>query len=124
MINTIELFGKKYPARYSLRAAINVGDKYGSVRSALLSGEDNQGEDLRRRSFVLMELLKAGKVWSESEEGEHSPELPTEEDLLDRTTFQDWQNILLLMLKIINEDDQTDFEAEATGKNVEATPDQ
>ena len=61
-----------------------------------------------------MELLKAGKVWSESEEGEHSPELPTEEDLLDGTTFRDWQNILLLMLKIINEDDQTDFEPEKT----------
>lgn len=124
MIHTIELFGKKYPARYSLRAAITVGDKFGSVRSALLSGEENQGEDLRRRSFVLMEMLKAGKVWAEREEGESSPELPTEEELFDRTSFRDWQNLLLIMLKIINEDDQTDFEAETTGKNVEATPDQ
>ena len=67
-------------------------------------------------------MIKAGKIWAEAEDGATCPELPTEEELMDRTSFREWTDVLEPMLRIINEDDKSDFEAEASEKNAEATP--
>lgn len=119
-MKTITVNGKTWPARYSLRAAIAVGERYGSLKRALFDEDADQGEQLRRRLSVLLEMLKAGKVWAEQENGESLPELPTEDELMDSITFRQAADLTTAMLEIINEDDNSDFEAEGKGKNAEA----
>ena len=119
-MKNIALKGKMWPARYSLRAAITIGERFGSVKRALFDENVDQGEQLRRRLAVLLEMLKAGKVWAEQENGESLPELPTEDELLDGITFREAADLTEAMLEVINEDDKGDFEAEGKGKNAEA----
>lgn len=120
---SIEIQGKKWPARYSLRAAMAVEDKFGGVKKALFEAGETAAERVRARIFVLHELLKAGKAWAELEENEKSEEPPTEEQLLDMIASAKSGEIMEQMIRVINDDEQSDFEAEAPdeGKNPHAT---
>lgn len=114
----IEIQGTKWPARYSLRAAMAVEDKYGSIKKALFEAGETATEQIRARIFVLHELLKAGKAWMELEEGEAAQEPPTEEQLLDLITSAKSGAVMDQMIRVINDDEQADFEAEdPEGKN-------
>lgn len=119
-MKTVPFNGKEWPLRYSLRAAINIGERYGSVKKALFDEEADQGEQLRRRIAVLLEMLKAGKTWAEREDGMSLPELPSEDELLDGLTFKTAAELTTVMVAVINEDDAADFTAEGDGKNAEA----
>lgn len=118
----IEIQGKKWPARYSLRAAMAVEDKFASIKKALFEQGETASEQIRARLFVLRELLKAGKVWQELEEGGTADEPPSEELLLDVIAAARSGEIMEQMIRVINDDEQTDFEAEdPDGKNQQAT---
>ena len=113
-----EIRGKKLPARYSLRAAMAVEDKFGSVKKAMFEQNESASAQTRARVFVLRELLKAGKAWTELEEGEQAAEPPTEEQLLDMITSAKSGELMEQMIRVINDDDRADFEAEdPDGKN-------
>ena len=114
----ITIRGKKWPARYSLRAAMAVEDKFGSVKKALFEQGETASEQTRARIFVLRELLKAGKAWTELEEGEQAAEPPSEEQLLDMIASAKSGEIMEQMIRAINDDEKADFEAEdPEGKN-------
>lgn len=118
----IEIQGKKWPARYSLRADMAVEDKFGGIKKALFEQGETASEQIRARLFVLRELLKAGKVWKELEEGGTADEPPSEELLLDVIAAARSGEIMEQMIRVINDDEQTDFEAEdPDGKNPQAT---
>ena len=119
-MKTVIFNGTAWPLRYSLRAAINIGDRYGSVKNALFDEGADQGEQLRRRIAVFLEMLKAGKAWAEREDGVSMPELPAEEELLDGMTFKKAAELIETMLEVVNEDDRSDFAAEGDAKNAEA----
>lgn len=110
---SIEIRGRKWPARYSLRAAMAVEDKYGSVKKALFEQTESAGAQIRARIFVLRELLKAGKAWTELEEGEPAAEPPSEEQLLDMIASAKSGAIMEQMIRVVNDDEQADFAAEA-----------
>ena len=120
---TITIQGKQWPARYSLRAAMAVEDKFGSVKKALFEAGETAGERIRARIFILHELLKAGKAWVELEENETAAEPPTEEQLLDMIASARSGEVMEQMIRVINDDARSDFEAEAPDavKNPEAT---
>lgn len=120
---TIKINDKRWPARYSLRAAMDVEEKFGSVKRALFEQGETSEERIRARIFVLHELLKAGKAWAELEEHEKAEEPPTEEQLLDMIPAARSGEIMEQMIRVINDDTQSDFEAEASdeGKNPQAT---
>lgn len=118
---TIQIRGKQWPARYSLRAAMAVEEKFGGIKKALFE-QSTPGEQIRARTFVLRELLKAGKAWRELEEGEAAAEPPTEEQLLDLVPAAKSGELLEQMIRVINDDEKADFEAEdPDGKNPQAT---
>lgn len=118
----IEIRGKKWPARYSLRAAMAVEDKFGSVKKALFEQGETATEQIRARIFVLHELLKAGKVWRELEEGGTADEPPSEDLLLDIIASAKSGAVMEQMIRVINDDEQADFAAEdPEGKNPKAT---
>lgn len=119
---SIEIRGKKWPARYSLRAAMAVEDKFGTVKKALFEQSESVSEQIRARIFVLHELLKAGKVWTELEEGGKAEEPPTEEQLLDLIASAKSGAVMEQMIRVINDDERADFEAEdPERKNTQAT---
>ena len=120
---TITIRGKQWPARYSLRAAMAVEDKFGSVKKALFEQGETSGERIRARIFVLHEILMAGKAWEEMENGVPADVPPTEEQLLDMIAFAKSGTVMEQMIRVINDDEQTDFEAEEPDdrKNPQAT---
>jgi hypothetical protein len=121
MIRYLTIAGQKLPARFSLRAAINVTERYGSAAQALFDDSADTAELLRRRCHVLSEMLQAGSVAAAIETGCQQAAPPSEEELLDLISMAAWNELFPAMLQVINEDDRSDFGAEATGKNAEAT---
>ena len=118
----ITIGGKGWPARYSLRAAMAVEDQYGGVKKALFEQTETPSAQIRARICVLHELLKAGKAWAELEEGKTAEEPPSEEQLLDMIASAKSGEIMEQMIRVINDDEKTDFEAEDPGgKNPQAT---
>lgn len=114
----IKIGEKKWPARYSLRAAMEVEDKYGGVKKALFEQTETPSAQIRARVCVLHELLKAGKAWAELEEGKTAEEPPSEEQLLDMIASAKSGEIMEQMILVINDDEHADFEAEVQeGKN-------
>lgn len=119
---TIKINGKLWPAIYSLRAAMNIEDQFGGIKKALFE-QSTPGEQILGRIYVLGQLLKAGKAWRELEEGEAAEEPPTEQQLLDMVSAAKSGEIMEQMIRVINDDEKSDFEAEAPdeGKNPQAT---
>lgn len=122
MKQTIEIRSKRWPACYSLRAAMAVSDKFGDIKKALFESGENFSERSRARIFVLHELLMAGKAWEEMENGVPADVPPTEEQLLDLIPAAKGGEILEQMIRVINDDESADFDAEdPDGKNPKAT---
>ena len=120
---TITILGRQWPARYSLRAAMAVSDKYGDIRKALFETGESDSERILARIFVLRELLKAGKAWVELEEAGSAAEPPTEEQLLDMIASAKSGAVMEQMIRVINDDEKSDFETEEPDdrKNPQAT---
>lgn len=121
MIRYLTVAGQKRQARFSLRCAINLSEKYGSTVEALFDESADTAELLRRRCCVLSEMLQAGSAAAAIETGAPKADPPGEEELLDLISMAEWRELFPAMLEVINEDDRSDYGAEATGKNAEAT---
>ena len=116
-MRTVIINNSAFPIVYSVRAAINIGKKYGSVNKALF-GAENEGETIERVLDTLTEMLKAGKTYVEQEDGAKVPDFPDRESLLDGLTFKQIVALRKEIVEAINEDDKTDFTAEGSGKNA------
>ncbi len=116
-MRTVIIEKSAYPIRYSVRAAINIGKKYGSINKALF-GAENEGETIERVLDVLDEMLKAGKEYAEREDGGKLPDLPGRDAVMDGLNFKQIVELRKEMVDVINEDDRTDFTAEGNGKNA------
>ena len=90
MVPTIEINGRVYPVRFSVRAAINCVKELGSIERAIFGSED-EAENLAGICFVLHEMLAAGRAWCEAEPGDFAgplPEVPSWEQLTEMISFR------------------------------------
>lgn len=116
-MRTVIINKTAYPILYSVRAAIEIGKRYGSVNKALF-GAENEGETIERVLDTLAEMLKAGKTYTEKEDGAKLPELPDREAMLDGLSYKQIVALRKEIVEAINEDDHSDFSAEGSGKNA------
>lgn len=116
-MRTVIINKTAFPILYSVRAAIEIGKRYGSVNKALF-GAENEGETIERVLDTLTEMLKAGKTYAEKEAGAKLPELPDREAMLDGLSYKQIVALRKEIVEAINEDDRSDFSAEGSGKNA------
>lgn len=117
MLN-ITIKGKEYPAMYSLRAAIRTAEKYGSVESIFES--EGEAQNLQQRIWLLHEMMVAGKLYAEKDEGRETPEVPSYDDLLDSIDFVDAGELAVTLLSVITNSQTQQVEVKPS-KNSEAT---
>lgn len=87
MVPTIEINGRVYPVRFSVRAAITCAKERGSI-DKLLFGAGDEAANMDNSVYVLHQMLLAGKAWCEQEgEAIESPAVPTLEQLQDLISF-------------------------------------
>ena len=116
----ITLLGREYPARFTLRVAMEAAERRGGNLGKLL-GNDNQAEFLADVCWLAVEMIKAGAKLREQQTGMLTTEIPTVDGLLDAVDFADVRELQLQLLTVINKDKPT-VKAEGQGKNTEATP--
>lgn len=114
----IVINGKSFPARYTLRVALAVADKFGSFK-LMMQGGDNERQNIEDRIWLVHELIKDGKLWRETEIGGQSDEVPTEEQLMGMIDFADLGEINAQIFAVINKE-QPSIVAEAPRKNADA----
>ena len=117
---TITINGREYPARFTLRVAMDAADRRGGSLGKLL-GNDNQAEFLEDVCWLAVEMIKAGSAIREKKTGRQTADIPTVDDLLDSVDFADVKDLQLQLLAVINKDKPT-VNAEGSRKNTEATP--
>ena len=118
MVPTIEINGRVYPVRFSVRAAITCTKERGSV-DKLLFGSGDAAENLDNSCYVLHQMLLAGKTWCE-QEGEplDCPEIPPLEKLPDLISFGWLARNRARLAEIVMDEQETEIGAEAPdGKN-------
>ena len=119
-LHYIELLGEKHPLCFSMTAARNLTEQFGSIEemgAQLMSNDVNT-----RRSAVndcLKELLKAGRIYARAKGDPVPRELTCEvADLVGPETVP----LVALILNVIRKDSVREVEIEDTGKNAGATP--
>ena len=117
---TITINGREYPARFTLRVAMDAADRRGGSLGKLLRN-DNQAEFLGDVCWLAVEMIKAGAAIREKKTGRQTAEIPTVDELLDSVDFADVMELQSQLLTVINKDEPT-VKAEGPGKNTDATP--
>ena len=117
---TLKINGRQYPARFTLRVAIKAAERRGGSLAKLLRNE-NQAEYLEDVIWLAIEMIKAGAALREKDTGMITTEIPTLDGLLDSIDYADMKDLQMQILEVINKDQPT-VQAEARGKNGEATP--
>ena len=118
MVPTIEINGRDYPVRFSVRAAITCAREKGSV-DKLLFGTGDAAENMENSMFVLHQMLLAGKAWCEQEgEAIECPEIPPLERLPDLLSFGWMARNRTRLAEIVMDEQSAEIGAEAPeGKN-------
>ena len=116
----ITLLGREYPARFTLRVAMEAAERRGGSLGKLLRN-DNQAEFLEDVCWLAVEMIKAGAALREKKTGMITSEIPTVDGLLDEVDFADIMDLQRQLLTVINKDEPS-VRAEGQGKNMEATP--
>ena len=117
---TLKINGRQYPARFTLRVAIKAAERRGGSLAKLLRNE-NQAEYLEDVIWLAIEMIKAGAALREKDTGMITAEIPTLDGLLDSIDYADMKDLQMQIREVINQDQPT-VQAEAKGKNGEATP--
>lgn len=116
-MQNIKFHGKEYPAVFSVRVAIHAAEKYGSVQAIFEGGEE--AENLKKRVWLLHELLQSGKAYAEREYGEQVEDVPSYEELLDMVGFGELiDDLTLQLLTVITEDQKQKIEVEHKKKET------
>lgn len=118
-IKTIELLGEQHPLCFSMTAAQNLTEKFGSLQAM---GEQLMSDDvsIRREAIndALMELLRAGRVYAKAKGENIPPEIPCKvADILPPDTATP----VALIVSVMAADAKREVEVEGGRKNAEAT---
>lgn len=118
MVHTIEINGRVYPVRFSVRAAITCAKEKGDVQE-LLFGSGDAAKNMENSCYLLHQMLRAGKTWCEQEGEElECPEVPTLEELPDLITFGWLARNRARLAEIVMDEQDAEIGAEAPdGKN-------
>lgn len=113
MVPTIDINGRVYPVRFSVRAAITCAKERGSVEQVLF-GSNDEAENMLNSCYVLHQMLLAGKAWCE-QEGEQieTPPIPTLEQLQDRLSFGWLAKNRARIAEIVMDEQRAEIGAEA-----------
>ena len=112
MVPTIEINGRVYPVRFSVRAAINCAKERGSI-NRLLFGEGDEAANMDNSCYLLHQMLLAGKTWCEQEnEPMECPEVPQLERLSDLISFGWLARNRARLAEIVLDEQETEIGAE------------
>lgn len=117
---TLTISGKTYPARHTLRTSLLAAERRGGLEKMLRN--TNKAEFLEDMAWLAAEQIKAAARYKAVLEGADVPETPSAEYILDVLDYADLLVLQKEMLAVINKEEPT-VNAEAQGKNAEATPD-
>lgn len=113
--------GKSYPARHTLRTSILAAERRGGLEQMLRN--KNQAEFLEDLAWLAAEQMKAAAKYQAILNGSDTmQETPSAELILDTMDYADILALQKEMLDVINKEEPT-VQAEAQGKNAEATSD-
>lgn len=94
---TVELCGRQYPLRFSLRVVRDCTERYGSIENifdAMIQEGQNGGQIVDEILWLLGAMLDAGYRYARLNE-ESTPEPPDADTLLDVLDIQDAQRTLM-----------------------------
>ena len=118
---TLTINGKSYPARHTLRTSFLAAERRGGLDQMLRN--KNQAEFLEDMAWLAAEQMKAAAKYRAVLDGSDTiAETPTAEYILDVLDFADLLALQRDMLAVINKEEPS-VQAEAQGKNAEATSD-
>lgn len=117
---TLNINGKSWPARHTLRVAIQVHKRSGGL-GELIQDQDKE-RAMENMAWLASEQIRAGEKYNAILEGREPQATPSAEEILDTLDYADLPVLLNRMLEIANKDEPT-VNAEAGGKNAEATSD-
>lgn len=118
-IKTIELLGEQHPLCFSMTAAQNLTERFGSIQAM---GEQLMSDDvsIRREAIndALTELLRAGRVYAKAK-GDALPREITCKlaDIMPPDTAAP----VALIISVLTADTKREVEVENSRKNAEAT---
>lgn len=118
-LHYIKLLGEQHPLCFSMTAAQNLTEKFGSMEEM---GDQLMGDDVgMRRTAIndaLMELLRAGRAYARAKGDALPKELPCAvSDVIGPETLPQ----VALILSVMKGDSAREVTTEETGKNGEAT---
>lgn len=118
MVPTIEINGRVYPVRFSVRVAIECAKEKGDVQE-LLFGTGDAARNMENSCYLLHKMLLAGKAWCEQEgEAIECPPIPSMEQLPDLITFGWLARNRARLAEIVMDEQDAEIGAEAPdGKN-------
>lgn len=116
----LTIAGKSYPARHTLRTSLLASQRRGSLEAML--GNKNRAEFLEDMAWLAAEQIKAAEKYRAILSGEEAQPTPGAEEILDTLDYADLLDLQMQMLTVINKDEPS-VNAEARGKNAEATSD-
>lgn len=130
----MELFGEEHTLCFSTRVVLDAEERYGSLEkffSALdgraVSESDTEASGvphtttlLRTTIWALHAMIEAGARY-ERMDGANAPEVPSEDELLDRLDLRDLRVVQRRLLDAVRAGSIREQEATAP-KNAEATP--
>lgn len=119
-LHYIELLGERHPLCFSMSAAQNLADKFGSIEEM---GNQLICDDVSTRraaiNDALGELLRAGRAYAKAKGDDLPKELACAvADVIGPDTIQP----ITLILSVLRGDSAREITTEDTGKNGEATP--
>ena len=112
--------GKSYPARHTLRTSFLAAERRGGLEQLLRN--KNQAEFLADMAWLAAEQIKAAEKYRAILSGEEAQPTPDAEEILDTMDYADLLKLQSEMLAVINKEEPS-VQAEAQGKNAEATSD-
>ena len=121
MEHTLTINGKSYPARHTLRTSFLAAERRGGLDQLLRN--KNQAEFLEDMAWLAAEQMRAAAKYQAVLNGSDAvAETPTAEYILDVLDYADLPTLQHEMLAVINNEEPS-VQAEAQGKNAEATLD-
>ena len=119
-VSKIKINNKEYPACFSTRVAFACEERSGSVAKELDKvSKESQAGKLKELFWLIYELLKAGKKYSELEGIETEP-LISYEDMLDSVGVSDYKYLVSSVTETVAEGNKRKTEI-APPKNKETT---
>lgn len=118
-IASVTLMGATYPAAFSLRVAMEVAERYGSI-DAVLERDLPPSAAIERKAWCMAQMLQAGRKAAKGK-GEESPEPPSSDAILDGLDIHEADELNRAIVDVITADSEATVNLEEDPKNAEAT---